>query len=85
MKVTSQHPYAEEIGEPYVWMVDMDNQTDVERAITAILNHTVSLIQILQLGDSLKDLLKVFSIYMCLPDKTLPSLWVYMWRNAPEG
>uniref|UniRef100_A0A147AI28 alpha-1,6-mannosyl-glycoprotein 6-beta-N-acetylglucosaminyltransferase n=1 Tax=Fundulus heteroclitus TaxID=8078 RepID=A0A147AI28_FUNHE len=40
-EVTSQHPYAEEIGEPYVWMVDMDNQTDVERAITAILNLTI--------------------------------------------
>ncbi|XP_027878942.1 alpha-1,6-mannosylglycoprotein 6-beta-N-acetylglucosaminyltransferase A-like isoform X1 [Xiphophorus couchianus] len=40
-EVTSQHPYAEEIGEPYVWMVDMDNQTDVERTITAILNRTI--------------------------------------------
>uniref|UniRef100_UPI003AAAC4D3 alpha-1,6-mannosylglycoprotein 6-beta-N-acetylglucosaminyltransferase A-like n=1 Tax=Centroberyx gerrardi TaxID=166262 RepID=UPI003AAAC4D3 len=40
-EVTSQHPYAEAIGEPYVWMVDMDNSTDVERALTAILNQTI--------------------------------------------
>ncbi|XP_054603030.1 alpha-1,6-mannosylglycoprotein 6-beta-N-acetylglucosaminyltransferase A isoform X2 [Nothobranchius furzeri] len=40
-EVTSQHPYAEAIGEPYVWMVDMNNQTDVERAITSILNHNI--------------------------------------------
>lgn len=43
LQVTSQHPYAEAIGEPYVWMVDMHNSTDVERALTAILNQTVSL------------------------------------------
>ncbi|XP_028249403.1 alpha-1,6-mannosylglycoprotein 6-beta-N-acetylglucosaminyltransferase A-like [Parambassis ranga] len=40
-EVTSQHPYAEVIGEPYVWMVDMYNKTDVERAVTAILNQTI--------------------------------------------
>ncbi|XP_054471699.1 alpha-1,6-mannosylglycoprotein 6-beta-N-acetylglucosaminyltransferase A-like [Anoplopoma fimbria] len=40
-EVTSQHPYAEAIGEPYVWMVDMHNSTDVERALTAILNKTI--------------------------------------------
>ncbi|XP_059199284.1 alpha-1,6-mannosylglycoprotein 6-beta-N-acetylglucosaminyltransferase A-like [Centropristis striata] len=40
-EVTSQHPYAEAIGEPYVYMVDMDNSTDVERALTAILNRTI--------------------------------------------
>ncbi|XP_037542259.1 alpha-1,6-mannosylglycoprotein 6-beta-N-acetylglucosaminyltransferase A [Nematolebias whitei] len=40
-EVTSQHPYAEAIGEPYVWMVDMYNQTDVQRTITAILNHSI--------------------------------------------
>uniref|UniRef100_A0A667ZAZ1 alpha-1,6-mannosyl-glycoprotein 6-beta-N-acetylglucosaminyltransferase n=1 Tax=Myripristis murdjan TaxID=586833 RepID=A0A667ZAZ1_9TELE len=40
-EVTSQHPYAEAIGEPYVWVVDMDNATDVERALTAILNQTI--------------------------------------------
>ncbi|XP_068592783.1 alpha-1,6-mannosylglycoprotein 6-beta-N-acetylglucosaminyltransferase A-like [Cebidichthys violaceus] len=40
-EVTSQHPYAEAIGEPYVWMVDMHNSTDVERALTAILNQTI--------------------------------------------
>ncbi|XP_056895505.1 alpha-1,6-mannosylglycoprotein 6-beta-N-acetylglucosaminyltransferase A-like isoform X2 [Takifugu flavidus] len=40
-EVTSQHPYAEAIGEPYVWMVDMDNSTDVERAVKAIINQTI--------------------------------------------
>ncbi|XP_049905860.1 alpha-1,6-mannosylglycoprotein 6-beta-N-acetylglucosaminyltransferase A-like [Epinephelus moara] len=40
-EVTSQHPYAEAIGEPYVWMVDMHNSTDVERALTAVLNQTI--------------------------------------------
>ncbi|XP_042350899.1 alpha-1,6-mannosylglycoprotein 6-beta-N-acetylglucosaminyltransferase A-like [Plectropomus leopardus] len=40
-EVTSQHPYAEAIGEPYVWMVDMHNSTDVERALTSILNQTL--------------------------------------------
>uniref|UniRef100_A0A3Q3WE76 alpha-1,6-mannosyl-glycoprotein 6-beta-N-acetylglucosaminyltransferase n=1 Tax=Mola mola TaxID=94237 RepID=A0A3Q3WE76_MOLML len=40
-EVTSQHPYAEAIGEPYVWMVDMHNTTDVERALNAILNQTI--------------------------------------------
>ncbi|XP_029315211.1 alpha-1,6-mannosylglycoprotein 6-beta-N-acetylglucosaminyltransferase A-like [Cottoperca gobio] len=40
-EVTSQHPYAEAIGEPYVWMVDMHNTTDVERALTAILNQSI--------------------------------------------
>ncbi|XP_029385713.1 alpha-1,6-mannosylglycoprotein 6-beta-N-acetylglucosaminyltransferase A-like isoform X2 [Echeneis naucrates] len=40
-EVTSQHPYAEAIGEPYVWMVDMFNKTDVERALTAILNQNI--------------------------------------------
>lgn len=42
VQVTSQHPYAEAIGEPYVWMVDMDNSTDVERAVKSIINQTVS-------------------------------------------
>ncbi|XP_035813863.2 alpha-1,6-mannosylglycoprotein 6-beta-N-acetylglucosaminyltransferase A-like isoform X3 [Amphiprion ocellaris] len=40
-EVTSQHPYAEAIGEPYVWMVDIHNETEVERALTAILNQTI--------------------------------------------
>ncbi|XP_068428895.1 alpha-1,6-mannosylglycoprotein 6-beta-N-acetylglucosaminyltransferase A-like [Clinocottus analis] len=40
-ELTSQHPYAEAIGEPYVWTVDMHNATDVERALTAILNQTI--------------------------------------------
>uniref|UniRef100_H3CEA1 alpha-1,6-mannosyl-glycoprotein 6-beta-N-acetylglucosaminyltransferase n=2 Tax=Tetraodon nigroviridis TaxID=99883 RepID=H3CEA1_TETNG len=40
-EVTSQHPYAEAIGEPYVWMVDMDNLTDVERAVRGIINQTI--------------------------------------------
>ncbi|XP_040057279.2 alpha-1,6-mannosylglycoprotein 6-beta-N-acetylglucosaminyltransferase A-like [Gasterosteus aculeatus] len=40
-EVTSQNPYAEAIGEPYVWMVDIHNSTDVERALTAILNQTI--------------------------------------------
>uniref|UniRef100_A0A3B4ZEN9 alpha-1,6-mannosyl-glycoprotein 6-beta-N-acetylglucosaminyltransferase n=1 Tax=Stegastes partitus TaxID=144197 RepID=A0A3B4ZEN9_9TELE len=40
-EVTSQHPYAEAIGEPYVWMVDINNKTDVERVLTAILNETI--------------------------------------------
>lgn len=43
MQVTSQHPYAEAIGEPYVWMVDMDNSTDVERVVKSIINQTVSM------------------------------------------
>ncbi|XP_047456144.1 alpha-1,6-mannosylglycoprotein 6-beta-N-acetylglucosaminyltransferase A-like isoform X1 [Mugil cephalus] len=40
-QLTSQHPYAEAIGEPYVWMVDMNNKTDIKRALTAILNKTI--------------------------------------------
>ncbi|KAM6979069.1 alpha-1,6-mannosylglycoprotein 6-beta-N-acetylglucosaminyltransferase A-like isoform 1-T2 [Tautogolabrus adspersus] len=40
-ELTSQHPYAEAIGEPYVWLVDMHNSTDVERALTAILNQSI--------------------------------------------
>ncbi|XP_070694569.1 alpha-1,6-mannosylglycoprotein 6-beta-N-acetylglucosaminyltransferase A-like [Pempheris klunzingeri] len=40
-EVTSQHPYAEAIGEPFVWMVDMHNSTDVERALTAVLNQSI--------------------------------------------
>nr|XP_046260078.1 alpha-1,6-mannosylglycoprotein 6-beta-N-acetylglucosaminyltransferase A-like isoform X2 [Scatophagus argus] len=40
-EVTSQHPYAEAIGEPYVWTVDMHNSTDVERALAAILNQSI--------------------------------------------
>ncbi|XP_058479414.1 alpha-1,6-mannosylglycoprotein 6-beta-N-acetylglucosaminyltransferase A-like isoform X2 [Solea solea] len=40
-EVTSQHPYVEAIGEPYVWMVDMFNTTQVERALTAILNQSI--------------------------------------------
>ncbi|XP_035532727.1 alpha-1,6-mannosylglycoprotein 6-beta-N-acetylglucosaminyltransferase A-like [Morone saxatilis] len=40
-EVTSQNPYAEAIGEPYVWTIDMHNSTDVERALTAILNQTI--------------------------------------------
>uniref|UniRef100_A0A4W6G8U5 alpha-1,6-mannosyl-glycoprotein 6-beta-N-acetylglucosaminyltransferase n=1 Tax=Lates calcarifer TaxID=8187 RepID=A0A4W6G8U5_LATCA len=40
-ELTSQHPYVEAIGEPYVWMVDMHNKTDVERALTAILNQSI--------------------------------------------
>ncbi|XP_026232111.1 alpha-1,6-mannosylglycoprotein 6-beta-N-acetylglucosaminyltransferase A-like isoform X2 [Anabas testudineus] len=40
-EVTSQHPYAEAIREPYVWMVDMHNSTDVERVLTAILNQSI--------------------------------------------
>ncbi|KAF3695084.1 Alpha-1,6-mannosylglycoprotein 6-beta-N-acetylglucosaminyltransferase A [Channa argus] len=39
-EVTSQHPYAEAIGEPYVWIVDMHNSTDVDRALTAILSQS---------------------------------------------
>ncbi|XP_047193426.1 alpha-1,6-mannosylglycoprotein 6-beta-N-acetylglucosaminyltransferase A isoform X2 [Scophthalmus maximus] len=40
-EVTSQHPYVEAIGEPYVWMVDMFNETEVERALTSILNQSI--------------------------------------------
>ncbi|XP_067372638.1 alpha-1,6-mannosylglycoprotein 6-beta-N-acetylglucosaminyltransferase A-like isoform X1 [Channa argus] len=40
-EVTSQHPYAEAIGEPYVWIVDMHNSTDVDRALTAILSQSI--------------------------------------------
>lgn len=40
-ELTSQHPYAEAIGEPYVWLVDMHNSSDVERALTAILNQSL--------------------------------------------
>ncbi|XP_074551428.1 alpha-1,6-mannosylglycoprotein 6-beta-N-acetylglucosaminyltransferase A-like [Halichoeres trimaculatus] len=40
-ELTSQHPYAEAIGEPYVWLVDMHNSSDVERVITAILNQSI--------------------------------------------
>ncbi|XP_036966645.1 alpha-1,6-mannosylglycoprotein 6-beta-N-acetylglucosaminyltransferase A-like isoform X1 [Acanthopagrus latus] len=40
-EVSSQNPYAEAIGEPYVWTVDMQNSTDVERALSVILNQTI--------------------------------------------
>ncbi|XP_056245621.1 alpha-1,6-mannosylglycoprotein 6-beta-N-acetylglucosaminyltransferase A-like [Seriola aureovittata] len=40
-EVTSQHPYAEAIGEPYVWTIDMYNKTEVEKALTAILNQSI--------------------------------------------
>ncbi|XP_069389486.1 alpha-1,6-mannosylglycoprotein 6-beta-N-acetylglucosaminyltransferase A-like isoform X2 [Paralichthys olivaceus] len=40
-EVTSQNPYVEAIGEPYVWTVDMFNQTEVEKALTAILNQSI--------------------------------------------
>ncbi|KAI4805183.1 hypothetical protein KUCAC02_009810, partial [Chaenocephalus aceratus] len=40
-EIISQHPYAEAIGEPYVWTVDMKNLTEVERALNAILNQTI--------------------------------------------
>ncbi|XP_040004991.1 alpha-1,6-mannosylglycoprotein 6-beta-N-acetylglucosaminyltransferase A-like [Xiphias gladius] len=40
-ELTSQHPYLEAIGEPYVWMVDMYNKTDVENALTAILKQNI--------------------------------------------
>nr|XP_043907467.1 alpha-1,6-mannosylglycoprotein 6-beta-N-acetylglucosaminyltransferase A-like isoform X2 [Solea senegalensis] len=40
-EVTSQHPYVEAIGEPYVWMVDMFNTTQVERALNAILSQSI--------------------------------------------
>ncbi|KAF3842902.1 hypothetical protein F7725_001751 [Dissostichus mawsoni] len=40
-EIISQHPYAEAIGEPYVWTVDMNNSIEVERALNAILNQTV--------------------------------------------
>ncbi|KAM6934542.1 alpha-1,6-mannosylglycoprotein 6-beta-N-acetylglucosaminyltransferase A-like [Xenentodon cancila] len=40
-EVTSQHPYAEGIGEPYVWTIDINNQTEVERALKAILNQSL--------------------------------------------
>lgn len=44
-QITSQHPYAEAIGEPYVWMVDMYNLTDVERALTGILKQNVHILK----------------------------------------
>ncbi|XP_068602656.1 alpha-1,6-mannosylglycoprotein 6-beta-N-acetylglucosaminyltransferase A-like [Brachionichthys hirsutus] len=40
-ELTSQNPYAESIGEPYVWTVDIHNLTEVERALTAILTQTI--------------------------------------------
>uniref|UniRef100_A0A8C4F764 alpha-1,6-mannosyl-glycoprotein 6-beta-N-acetylglucosaminyltransferase n=1 Tax=Dicentrarchus labrax TaxID=13489 RepID=A0A8C4F764_DICLA len=40
-EVTSQNPYVEAIGEPYVFTIDMHNSTDVERALTAILNQSI--------------------------------------------
>ncbi|XP_041806295.1 alpha-1,6-mannosylglycoprotein 6-beta-N-acetylglucosaminyltransferase A-like [Chelmon rostratus] len=40
-EVTSQNPYVEAIGEPYVWTIDMHNSTDVERALNAILNGSI--------------------------------------------
>ncbi|KAM9346889.1 alpha-1,6-mannosylglycoprotein 6-beta-N-acetylglucosaminyltransferase A-like [Symphorus nematophorus] len=40
-EVTSQHPYAEAIGEPYVWTIDLNNSTDVERALNTIFNQSI--------------------------------------------
>ncbi|XP_023862521.1 alpha-1,6-mannosylglycoprotein 6-beta-N-acetylglucosaminyltransferase B-like [Salvelinus sp. IW2-2015] len=41
-QVSSQHPYAEEfIGKPYVWTVDMTNNTDVQETVRAILRTEV--------------------------------------------
>ncbi|KPP61217.1 alpha-1,6-mannosylglycoprotein 6-beta-N-acetylglucosaminyltransferase B-like [Scleropages formosus] len=41
-EVHSQHPYTEDfIGKPYVWTVDMDNTTEVQEAVRAILSLKV--------------------------------------------
>ncbi|KAJ8364206.1 hypothetical protein SKAU_G00130370 [Synaphobranchus kaupii] len=41
-QVHSQHPYAEDfIGKPYVWTVDLDNSTEVQEAVRAIMKTEV--------------------------------------------
>uniref|UniRef100_A0A3Q1IY38 alpha-1,6-mannosyl-glycoprotein 6-beta-N-acetylglucosaminyltransferase n=1 Tax=Anabas testudineus TaxID=64144 RepID=A0A3Q1IY38_ANATE len=41
-QISSQHPYAEQfIGKPHVWTVDMNNRTDVQGAVKAILRTQV--------------------------------------------
>uniref|UniRef100_A0A4W4HT68 alpha-1,6-mannosyl-glycoprotein 6-beta-N-acetylglucosaminyltransferase n=1 Tax=Electrophorus electricus TaxID=8005 RepID=A0A4W4HT68_ELEEL len=39
-ELTSQHPYAEVyVGQPHVWTVDIDNPSEVERALRAIVSQ----------------------------------------------
>lgn len=41
-QLTSQHPYAEVyIGKPHVWTVDINNLSEVEKAVKSILNQKV--------------------------------------------
>lgn len=41
-QLTSQHPYAEVyIGKPHVWTVDINDLSEVERAVKSILNQKV--------------------------------------------
>ncbi|XP_076879333.1 alpha-1,6-mannosylglycoprotein 6-beta-N-acetylglucosaminyltransferase A [Brachyhypopomus gauderio] len=41
-ELTSQHPYAEVyIGQPHVWTVDIDNPSEVDRALRAIVSQKI--------------------------------------------
>ncbi|NXR10196.1 MGT5A acetylglucosaminyltransferase, partial [Semnornis frantzii] len=41
-ELTSQHPYAEVyIGKPHVWTVDINNLSEVEKAVKSILNQKI--------------------------------------------
>lgn len=41
-QLTSQHPYAEVyIGKPHVWTVDINDLSEVEKAVKSILNQKV--------------------------------------------
>lgn len=42
LQLTSQHPYAEVyIGKPHVWTVDINDLSEVEKAVKSILNQKV--------------------------------------------
>lgn len=73
-------------------MVDIHNSTDVERALTAILNQSVSnfytwcqvIVKVIQSCNfSISIIVLIFCIY--ISDWAVPSLWVYLWGDAPEG
>lgn len=81
LQVTSQHPYAEAIGEPYVWMVDMDNSTDVERAVRSIINQTVSRFLVSSTVSGFHGSVQRVS----LSDGALHPLRVHLWGDAPES
>lgn len=66
----------------------MDNSTDVERAIKGIIKQTVSTFIV---SSSLRIMLHQFYsvsaavVRVFIPDWALCSLWIHLWRDAPES